>query len=139
MSDNFNEPEDLLSDESFLSWYFKTGQEDNTFWDEWIAGHPDHNRLAEQAIVLLKTAAPAEAPLPAGQRQKAENALFLQLDNLSSVTHAAPEPSALPLFGLFRDRRRMVAAAVILLLGVGLWITAANRNSSKDIKTTYGQ
>lgn len=142
MSRNYNEPEDLLSDESFLSWYFRTGIEGNAFWSEWIALHPDHKRLAEQAIVLLKTTVSAEIPLRPGQRQKAEEALFSKLNLLPPVEHAAPKPPMMPLYSLFRGRRRMVAAAVFLLLGAGVWMTATRRGGSKgskDINTTYGQ
>jgi len=139
MSENYKEPEDLLSDESFLSWFFKTGVEGNAFWDEWITGNPDHEKLAEQAIVILKTTVSAEMPIRAGQRQKAEDALFSKLNALSPVVDAAPKPETMPLYRLFRDRRRMVAAAIILLLGTGLWMTATYKGGSKDIKTTYGQ
>src|SRR5260370_744514 len=100
MSENYNEPEDLLSDESFLSWYFKTGIEGADFWNEWIAGDPDNNRLAEQAIVILKTTVSAETPLRAGQRQRAEDALFSKLNTLYPVADAAPKPETMPLYGL---------------------------------------
>lgn len=142
MSENYNEPEDLLSDESFLSWYFKTGVEGNAYWNEWIAGDPDHKRLVEQAIVLLKTTVSAEIPLRAGQLQRAEEALFNKLNDLSPVEDAAPKPATMPLYSLFSDRRRMIAAAILLLLGIGLWMTASYKSGSggtKDIKTTYGQ
>ncbi len=141
MSENYKEPEDLLSDESFLSWFFKTGVEKNAFWDEWVAGHPDHEKLAEQAIGILKMTVSAEMPIRAGQRQKAEDALFRKLNALPLVEEAAPKPETMPSFKLFRDRRRIVAAVIILLLGTGLWMTATYiyKDGSKDIKTTYGQ
>jgi len=151
MSENYREPEDLLSDESFLSWYFRNGKEGEDSWELWMAGHPDRARLVEQAVLLLQTTRQPEKGVDPRQLAAAESALFKKIGELqeekigelpeekigelSSVPQAASGKSVLP---LYRDRRWMVAAAVFLVLAIGL-IVAKMSTGRPEIKTAYGQ
>ncbi|HEY4062028.1 MAG TPA: FecR domain-containing protein [Puia sp.] len=125
MPANYTEPEDLLSDESFLSWYFKTGKPGEDTWESWMSGHPDREQLVQQAITLLQATRQPEKPIPAHQLAAAESALFKKID-------------ALPVVPLYRDRRMMVAAAVFAILVVGL-ILVKFPSSRPERKTAYGQ
>jgi len=140
MSDNYREPEDLLADESFLSWYFKTGKEGDNNWELWMADHPDRAKLVEQAMALLQNARQPEKAIPAHQLKEAESALFKKIAALPdelSLSGAAIEKSVLP---LYRDRRWMVAAAVFLALAIGLTVVKMRTPAARsEIKTEYGQ
>jgi transmembrane sensor len=135
MSENYREPEDLLSDESFLSWYFRNGKEGEDSWELWMAGHPDRAHLVEQAVLLLQTTRQPEKGIDPRQLAAAESALFKKIGELPSVPHAAPGKSVLP---LYRNRRWMVAAAVFVALAIGL-IVAKIPAGRPEIKTAYGQ
>lgn len=168
MSVTFTEPEELLSDESFLAWYFKTGGKGDTWWDEWMAGHPERTHLVQQAIALLEATRRPEKAIPAGQVQRAEAALLRRLDAIdesgngdilssvalrketeaalpdegevvagSGMSEAAPAVRKLP---LYRDRRWMIAAAILVVLSAGLLFTALHRGGSeRQWRTAYGE
>jgi ferric-dicitrate binding protein FerR (iron transport regulator) len=131
MSDNYRDPEDLLSDPSFLSWYFKTGKENDRTWEDWMTSHPDRELLVKKAIDLLETTRlPEKEPSPQ-QMQKAELALLERIEALS--VDEARKPSIIGRY------RRMTAAAVLVLLAAGFLITLYVNHSHPEIKTQYGQ
>lgn len=130
MAKNFNEPEDLLSDESFLAWYFKMPGQEQQQWDSWMSSHPEQAQLVQQAISLLEATRLQELPLPLQQIASAEERLFSQIDRLPK------EAAVLP---LFTRRRRMVAASVAILLAAGLIITAIYSSKGTAIKTAFGE
>lgn len=141
MSDNYNEPEDLLMDESFLAWYFGTPGAEPQKWERWISGHPDHARLVRQAVNLLDTTRIREHPLPLPQIAAAEASLLSRIDQLPTpieitAGQAATNRSALPLFS---RRRWMVAAAIFVVLSAGLIVTAVRSSRGTAIKTAFGE
>src|ERR1051325_2399086 len=129
MTEQYKEPEDLLSDESFLAWYFKVPGGTQEKWDHWMSGHPDRMQLVQQAVSLLEATRLPERPVPMQQIAKAEERLFAQIDTPANI---APAP-------LFNFRRWVIAASILLALGIGMWLTTLNRNASVEIKTAYGQ
>lgn len=158
MSENYREPEDLLSDESFLSWYFRNGKEGEDSWDLWMAGHPDRARLVEQAVLLLQTTRQPEKGVDPRQLAAAESALFKRIGELpgerigelpEEMIGELPEERVgeamderIGDFGIKRlgglNRRWMVAAAVFLVLAIGL-IVAKMPAGRPEVKTAYGQ
>src|ERR1700754_2451543 len=104
MAKNFNEPEDLLSDESFLAWYFKMPGKEQQQWDSWMSGHPEQAQLVQQAISLLEATRLPELAIPLQQIASAEERLMKQIDVTGSV-------KVIPLL----SRRRMIAASVAIL------------------------
>src|SRR5579872_6287761 len=131
MSANYREPEDLLSDESFLSWYFKTGKEGEKSWELWMANDTDRTRLVQQAVALLEATRQQENPIPAPQAKAAETTLFNKIEALDAATSTKILP-------LYRDRRWRVAVAILLALGIGL-ILAKSRSSRPEVRTEFGQ
>src|ERR1700754_836555 len=125
MAKNFNEPEDLLSDESFLAWYFKTPGKEQQEWDSWMSGHPEQTQLVQQAISLLEATRLEEIPVPLQQIATAEERLFDRIERMR-----------LP---LFTRRRLMIAASVAILLAAGLIITAIRSSKAEAIKTSFGE
>src|SRR5450631_358202 len=116
MLENYSEPEDLLSDESFLSWYFKTSPGEEKDWERWMASSPDHQQLVHQAVRLLDTTRIPEKQITGQQVMAAEASLMDKIARLQ----AAPSARTVPLL----SRRRWIAAAcILLLLAAGLFIT----------------
>jgi len=126
MTDTYNEPEDLLVDESFLAWHFKLPDAEPQRWESWVGSHPDRARLVQQAIQLLDTTYLSEKPLPVQQIASAEQRL------LQSLTDT-------PKISFFNRRRWMIAAAVLVLLGAGLIYTGVSKSRGTAIATDFGE
>lgn len=124
MAVNYREPEDLLSDESFLAWYFKTGEEQGMVWEQWMADNPNSKDLVAQAVAILNAVRIPEKELPSGQAGRAEAALMQQI--------TAPIP-------LYKDRRWIAAACILVIIGTGLLITFKGRHRQPEVNTAYGQ
>lgn len=154
MSKEFREPEDFLSDESFLSWYFGAGESDS--WESWMAGAPGRRELFDRAVAILDATRIPEKPLPAAQVQRAEAALLGRIDlledirtgvpgdlrtNLPGDTRESAEPRTLP--GGSRpvriSWRWMAAAAVLVLVGVGLVVYRMLPARQSQLASGYGQ
>jgi transmembrane sensor len=131
MLDNYREPEELLSDESFLAWHFKTGEGKDIIWEQWMAANPGGRELVQQAVDLLNTMRLPEKEIPAQQVDRAETALMQKIGVLSD---AAPIP-------LYKDRRWIAAACILILLAAGLVLTRTGfiRPGQPEVKTAYGQ
>ena len=152
MSDNYCEPEDLLSDEAFLSWYYRTGEEVGRKWELWMKAHPEKASLVEKAIEILHLTRLTEKDIPADQLKTAEMALFERLHSMPAVAIAegnndlmqsvaidgrAASPS--PILPIYRDRRWIAAACILLALSIGLVITYSHNPGRSVLKTAYGQ
>ena len=87
MSKNYAGVEDLLCDESFLSWYFKTDSRAIQQWDQWIAANPDHLARIEQAVEFLQSVRLEEPIVAPGQITQAESLLLekITIDSFYSI------------------------------------------------------
>ena len=92
MHTQFKEPEQLLADESFLSWYFR--RENSEVWDSRIKDQPGLAKLVEEASALLETIRVREERVSAERLQAAEEALFKRIDALSRMPSIAANPTA---------------------------------------------
>lgn len=149
MSKEFHEPEDFLSDESFLSWYFESGQGQGGSWESWMDGAPGRRELVDRAIAILDATLVREKPLPAAQVQRAEAALLGRIDVLEGARTGVPgrsgdlaEPRTLA------DRRKsvrvvlgrwMAAAVLLVLVGVGLVIYRMLPVRQSQLASGYGE
>ena len=133
MSENYREPEDLLSDPSFLSWYYNPGKEDDRTWEDWKAGRPDRDMLIKKAIGLLEAARlPEKEPSPQ-QLQQAEAALFQRIEMLTPEQPEVRKPS---LIGRYRW---IAAASVLVLLPIGAFFTRMGHRVRPEVRTDFGQ
>ncbi len=141
MSKNFNEPEDLLSDESFLAWYFKKPGKEHQQWINWMNDHPEQAQLVRQAIGLLEATRLPEPPISLQQITLAEERLLKRVDQMRAADkmEAVHKTGAAKVLPLFTRRRRMVAASVAILLAAGLIITAVRSSKGTAIKTAFGE
>lgn len=132
MVEHFREPEDLLSDESFLSWYFKTGEGNGTFWETWMAQSPDHRALVEEAIALLDKTRIREKEVSPSQVEQAESALRQKIDGISGEQPAVVLP-------LWRQHPWIAAASILLVLTAGLILSRQLHSSQPALATHYGE
>ena len=146
MQTQYTEPEQLLSDESFLSWYFKReGGED---WVRRIQDQPELAKLVEEATILLESIRVREENVSAERLRTAEEALFKRIDALEPMPSiAAPSPQVRkpeeerptkrnP--ALFGHGRWMVAAAVLILLA-GAVVVTERMSGERQVATEFGQ
>ncbi len=101
MSKDYRDPEDLLSDDSFLSWYFGSGREGSGFWDRWVAGDAGRQELVNRAVAMLDAIRLREKGISPSELQLAEATMWRRM----------PTTAIKGGFGL-----RWIAAASILLV-----------------------
>jgi transmembrane sensor len=136
MREHYSQPEELLADDSFLNWYFKTGGGEDSVWDEWIAADAGNKELAFRAVELLELTRLREKTVPAERIRQASDRLLADItlpDNSFVNEEAAHRTRSLPMYG------RWVAAAClvgVLVTGVLYW---AGRSGRSEIRTEYGQ
>ncbi len=135
MSKDYREPEDFLSDESFLSWYFESRQRTDSSadgeWNRWMTADPRRKELVDRAVALLDEARLRERELPAGQLERAESALLQRMDGLRGV-----EGLTVP---LYRNWRWVAAACILVVLMTGMAITRMMPSRQQQLATAYGQ
>ena len=156
MLDQYSQPEDLLADESFLHWYFKTGGDKDRVWEEWINAGEEHQELARQAVRLLEGTRLPEKPLPRDQVDRATERLLAGMSRLqddirnpqrTEFPHPTENPAeknsatgaakTTPILPLRRAVRWIAAACCLLLAGAVLYSIQHSRRS--EIRTEYGQ
>lgn len=129
MLKDYREPEDLLSDESFLSWYFNPDRQADHEWTRWMKEGPDKEQLVREAVALLESTVIREKELPAGQLQQAEAALMQRI----GVVELPATRSRLSLW-------RWVAAASIIVVLAGAMIVMRIRSAGEQVLATpYGK
>lgn len=133
MQTNFNQVEDFISDDSFVSWVYKADEKHIVQWDTWIAGNPEKKAMAEEAAMLLKHLSINEAAV---SNEQVETALA----RLNSAIAAEHENNKTKVISIKR-RRIWYAAAAVLLIGV-LTISLkflVNSTVKPQLATNYGQ
>jgi transmembrane sensor len=140
MTKDYREPEDLLSDESFLTWYFESGQgeaekengpqgeaaQEDGAWDHWIGENPDRKELVDRAIALLDSTRMQEKPVSAIRLQQAEEALLKRIDDRTAV------------IPFYRNWRWVAAACILAVLATGM-VVVRMLPSRPQLVTPYGQ
>ena len=124
MSKDYRDPEDFLSDESFLSWYFGSGREGSGFWDRWMAEDPGRQELVARAVALLDAARLREKGVSPLAIQLAEAALSRRINALEEKE---------------RFNWRWMAAACILLVLVSGMILLQVNPGRQLVATAYGE
>ena len=57
---NYTTVEEVLVSEGFLKWYQQTDEKEAQAWDEWIAESPEHQKLVNEVIQVLRFIRPEE-------------------------------------------------------------------------------
>jgi transmembrane sensor len=137
MPKDYREPEDLLSDESFLAWY-ALGKSNDAAWDSWMAEDPARKALVEQAVAFLDATRMEEKPLPAEQVRLAEAALMQRVGELDRqhTPGAKKKRASVP---LYRSWRWIAAACILFLLAGSMVLIRAVSGRQQQLTTGYGQ
>lgn len=116
MAMNIKNIDELLCDDGFLAWYFKTDQTKIVFWDNLIKNDPEQKKWVEEAVSIIE-AIKIKEDRPAIDPGKAESRLFERINQVNP----RPTASLVPL-NARRKLLRWVAAAIILVtIGFGLY------------------
>lgn len=143
MVENYRAPEDFLSDESFLSWFFKSDPVLEKQWEQWIAANPRCRESVQQAVELLSTIRRHDLQVTEKQKIAAENALMNKIGELQEIAPESIGPSSnsgknTPIFFL-NWNRRIVAACILLLITAGLFISRSLLPARPELRTAFGQ
>ncbi|GGA88377.1 FecR family protein [Puia dinghuensis] len=139
MSKNYIGVEDLLSDESFLSWYFQTDARCIRQWEAWMAADPLHRARAEQAVAFLQSLRLDEPEITADQLTQAEMRLLQQIREAENRSYRETEPKE-HRRPVLSTRRWWMAAAAVLLVATGVYmIRELSLRSQPMVHTAYGE
>jgi len=97
--------EKLMAQPSFISYCFKTGEEDMRYWENWLREHPEHQQVAEEAREMV---------MAAGWLSYAEKEKPLALAQLDEYLLTASGPRT-------RSLRWYYAAASLVLVLAAAW------------------
>jgi transmembrane sensor len=75
----FNSVEELIQNESFLAWYFKTDEDEVKKWDLLISEAPSCSKIINEAVTFLKSAILPEKRIDPMQVRKSEEELFRRI------------------------------------------------------------
>lgn len=123
---HFNSIEEVIADELFLAWYFKSNDEKAQEWEHWLLQHQDYVPLIKQSIALLNELDLQEAEVSTTQVEAAYQKLQYNLD-------AAPVVEMKP-----KNKRWWIPAAAVLILligGIAFW---NSMNSQTKLTSRYG-
>jgi transmembrane sensor len=136
MSKKYIGVEDLLLDETFLSWYFRTDDRCIRQWETWMAADPLHRARARQAVAFLRSLTVPEKVLADEQITQSESKLLATIREAEQrATTVTGEPVRR---FLFSSRRWWVAAASILLVAAGIYTVLAT-HTPPVMHTSYGE
>ncbi len=135
MSKNYAGVEDLLLDESFLSWYFKANVHCIRQWEKWILANPRHKVRADQAVDFLRSLDFGEKELTRDQLSRAERLLLQRIREAEANIRSSP-------FRVlsFSARRRWIAAASLILLAACVYtLQRMTVAVVPELRTRYGE
>lgn len=130
---SINSIEELLSDESFLAWYFKTDPQAEQAWNNRIARDPMQKKLVDEAVQLLQNVIVKEQPVDEQRKKLAETRLIHAIGSTE-----AGQPAAKVVSMRSRAIKWWAAAAIFFLSSLGIW--QYSRTTGKlSIHTAYGE
>ena len=135
MSNNndFNQLEDFLESESFVSWV-KSGQEaSGYFWSEWIQNNPEKRELIDEAIMLIQGVDFSPLEVTDSQVDSALERLNQKIDlkKDAQTSKKNGRRNRLPYY--------LIAASVLIILTVGLWFHFGSHLNMVTYSTGYAE
>lgn len=113
---SINSIEELLSDESFLSWYFKTDPQAELAWNNRIAHDPMQKKLVDEAVQLLQNVIVKEQPVSEQRKKLAETRLIHSIGSTDGR-----QPAAKVISMRSRSVKWWAAAAIIFVTSLGIY------------------
>jgi transmembrane sensor len=114
MVNDYQNPEDLLTSEQFLAWYYKSDPQLAKSWETWMQVHPESRLLVQQASSILEEIkASKEKPVAAERVAAAESQLMSAI--VKGYDIKREKKSAKLIWWI-----ASVAAIVVIFLSIGL-------------------
>lgn len=133
MQTNFNNAEELIAEESFLAWVYKTGATTSTNWESWINATTHNQAIAKEAMTLLQQIQIVEKPVDKVRQAAAEVRLMEAIKAEKKIL-----PSKVVAINSRILYFAAAAAAIIVLSFFGLkYYTAVS--PTPRLATTYGE
>lgn len=123
----FKAIEEVIADELFQAWYFKTDDLHGRQWTEWLKENPQYGNLVTESIAIMDDLVMQEKEISSEQSEEA----FLRLQK--SIIGKRNVGSYSKMKGWW-----LPAAAAIILLLVGLTFWSAT-NKKKALESAYGR
>ena len=129
-----NTIEKLLSDGSFLAWYFKTDPLATEKWNTRIANDPEQRKLVDEAVQLLQNITVKEQPVDVQRLKNAEVRLMQATVDIDGHQSLTPVVSIKP-----QKYKWWAVAAIIFLTSIGVWQYYSHTSGKLIIQTAYGE
>ena len=145
MSKNYIGVEDLLLDESFLSWYFRTDDHCIRQWEAWMAADPQHRVRARQAVAFLRSLTLEEKEIPADAITHSETLLLAKIKEAEQRAPAAKPRASGRIVRIggrivrVGARHWSVAAASVLLVAAGIYTILRLPHAPPVVRTAFGE
>ena len=123
--------EDVLADEDFTAWYFKTSEKGDADWEQWITANPQARPVVQEAITFLKELYATEKEVPKEQA----DAAFARLHNALDKEHN----NELPTLGKRNKWWLPAVAACVLLLAGYIIFSHGSEEKKTKLDSNYGQ
>lgn len=126
----FNTIEEVIADEHFLAWRFKTDNKKASEWENWLSQHQQYHSLVQESISWLNDNYFEEGEIPSTQTDTAHNRLMTSINKAAVV-----QMNKKPRWWIG------VAAAVFILIAAGAvyWVSFTNKTSFNTAYGTIGE
>ncbi len=127
----FQSPEELLDDESFLAWYYKTDAAAFQRWQDHFEQNSSQKALADSAVELLEILNVQEMSVLDAQMEAAELRLFARIEEPAMLVH-------MPSKRKISWRVWVSVAACILVVLTAAWLDKYWAAAKSTLSTPYG-
>jgi len=111
--------EDFVADAYFRQWVKHPDDASTLYWNTYLAEHPEHIELIQQAAELVQKLAQATAALAEPVSSEEEESIWLAICN---QIEPSDEPLSNPFLQIFRRNWLAIAASIALAIGLGWWL-----------------
>ena len=124
------QPEELAVDHYFRLWKLSNDTDAGNFWKNWLSENPDQQDLVDKATYLLDTVFEAFDGI-------SDDEITTEISRLSGALEHSEEKES-PRRLIFRPEWYSAAASIIMILGLGWWISN-KYSTSKQNNLLYNQ
>ena len=128
MSKKISGSEDILIDEDFLAWYFRSDEKKSAAWKQWMDEDPSRKSLVDEAVQLADQLFLKEKELPTHSVQTALEELNEKLSEKRT--------SVIPIHN--RKRWVWIAAAAAAVVA-GIFFIFSMNHTKPTLETTFGE
>ncbi|HET9745966.1 MAG TPA: hypothetical protein VFP97_09645, partial [Chitinophagaceae bacterium] len=115
---------DFLTDDDFVRWVQEAREEDNEFWNDWLAQHPDKHLTIVEARRILQIVSPHKAGVDDLEKEMEVKKL---LDTIGAQSVSRP---VTPVLHISHHKKWWYAAAVLFItLGATISYLVLSRNT----------